>query len=361
MTGIRRPMTPPPPSKFGPGATGNGAIQAKRGTIAPPPVRWPATGTQNIQAKAVPASPFLAARVTPPPPRPVSASTVQNQSHARISQRLPMVVPPPIPSRAGHSAQPAIPPRPMRAPVVVAPPRPTSTIQAAGRSAAAVAASSRLRPAMTCRGSVVQKMDMDIAVDSGFSAFGRPDFHSSVANIVTNNINSTLSSTGYSTVSRSDFDIAHKVPFEAIKNKVMSYIYKGGSTQQSELVSKTDVLYTQNKTRYPHMKQKREDLFKLIKRYGYMEKGPTLIMDAANGLLGELNSAYDNLGFGYPSENRSLGARPDPVVVSWNSTTSTIAYSPRTDAIDDEWNLTGSLAYDSSGHPRSSQVTSYFY
>jgi hypothetical protein len=107
------------------------------------------------------------------------------------------------------------------------------------------------------------------------------------------------------------------------------------------------------------MVAKRDKLFWLIGHYGYLDKGPALIMDATNDLLSELNSAYDNLGLGIPKENRSLGAKPDPVIASFNSNTGSITYSPRTDAIDDQWNLTGNLAYDASGHPRSSQITSY--
>jgi hypothetical protein len=208
------------------------------------------------------------------------------------------------------------------------------------------------------RNSVAQKMDVE--VDFGRSGYSRPDFPQGVANIVTDDVNEQMGNWGLPDVDRKDFHLAHKVPFEAIRNKIMSYIYKKGSTTAVELVAKTDALYTVDKTRYPHMVQKRAELLKLINHYGYIEKGPMLITDAANALLFELNGAPDNLGLGIPKENTSIGGWPDPVIVAWNASSSTVTFSPRSDAIDDEWNLVGRLKYDKFGNPRSSQVTSFF-
>ncbi|MEM9457499.1 MAG: hypothetical protein AAGF11_25190 [Myxococcota bacterium] len=197
-------------------------------------------------------------------------------------------------------------------------------------------------------------------MDEGKSGFSRPSFRSSIPTKVTTDINQELSSLGYAPVARKDFDIAHKVPFEAIRNLVMDFIYDRGSTTYKQLVKKTDALYTVDKSRYKVMWKLRDNLGGLCKHYGYQTKGAMLIIDAANALIKELNSAPDNLGLGIPTENRSIGAKPDPVIMDWDSSTSTVTYSPRTDAIDDEWDLTGSLLYDSSGIPRSSQITSYF-
>ena len=212
--------------------------------------------------------------------------------------------------------------------------------------------------AMPTRSFVVQKMDVEM--DIGSSGFGRPDFRSGTATWVTNDVNSQMTSWGQPAVSRKDYDVAHKVSFEVIRDRIMSYLYYKGSATEDEIKMKTNSLYTQDRSRYHEMKQKRGKLFWLIDHYGNLNKGQMLIIDAANALLTELNSAKDNLGLGYPKENRSLGSRPDPVIRSYDPTTDDLIYSPRTDAIDDAWDLTTHMAFDSSGWPRTSQVTSWY-
>ena len=192
--------------------------------------------------------------------------------------------------------------------------------------------------AMPTRSFVVQKMDVEM--DIGSSGFGRPDFRSGTATWVTNDVNSQMTSWGQPAVSRKDYDVAHKVSFEVIRDRIMSYLYYKGSATEDEIKMKTNSLYTQDRSRYHEMKQKRGKLFWLIDHYGNLNKGQMLIIDAANALLTELNSAKDNLGLGYPKENRSLGSRPDPVIRSYDPTTDDLIYSPRTDAIDDAWDLT---------------------
>ena len=184
---------------------------------------------------------------------------------------------------------------------------------------------------------------------------------SDVAARVTQDVNNQFTSWGEPTVTRKNYDVAHKFPFEQIRDRIMSYLYVKGSATEDEIRTKTKSLYTADRSRYGDMKTKREHLFWLINHYGNLNKGEMLIIDAANNLLKELNSASDNLGLGFPKENRSSGAQPDPVIRSFDPTTQDIMFSPRTDAIYEAWDVAPHhLAYDNSGYPRSSQITSWY-
>ncbi|MGK3987428.1 hypothetical protein WME99_30585 [Sorangium sp. So ce136] len=319
----------------------------------------PATVVQQQPATAMPAAP-------PPHPatvlqqRPAIATPAAQRRHPAtvLQQRPAIAVPatqPPHPATVLQQrpaiATPATRPphtaalgQPWRRPDQAAPPYPRGAAPTAQR---VVLASS------------VQPM-MDLEFDGGTRGFPRPDFRSTTSKTVTSGINQELTASGFNTVARSDYDVAHKVPFEAIRNLVMNYIYDRGSTDANELITKTDALYFRDTSRYGAMKKLRIKLIDLVKHYGHLSKGPMLILDASNYLLTELNSAPDNLGLGIPSENRSIGANPDPVVVAWDPKTNRVTYSPRTDHLDDAWDLTGHLLYDASGVPRSSQITSYF-
>jgi hypothetical protein len=201
---------------------------------------------------------------------------------------------------------------------------------------------------------------MDEDTDIGFKGFHRSTFKSSIPTYVTNQVNEELDDLGYSSVKRTDYDVAHKVSFEAIRNTIMSYIYKGGSTTYEKLKKRTEALYTQDKTRLERMRALRRELGGLVDHYGHLGKGDMLIIDAANKLLEELNSAPDNLGLGIPSENRSIGGAPDLVIDNWDKKKKEFTLSPRSEEIYDAWDMEDSMLLEQDGRPRSSQVTSFF-
>ena len=192
----------------------------------------------------------------------------------------------------------------------------------------------------------------------GRKGFGRPGFSKRVASGVTKGVNQERIILGKGTVLRKDHDVAHKVPFEELRKTVMDYVYDRGGTTEVELTSRTDVLYTQDKSRLGEMQTKRDRLIELTGKYGYLSKGKFKILDAANVLLDEINSASDNLGLGIQSENRSIGANPDPVIVDWNKKTLKRTLSSRSLAILTEFGLLNKILVDKKGAPRSSQRTS---
>jgi hypothetical protein len=67
-----------------------------------------------------------------------------------------------------------------------------------------------------------QPMMMDEDTDVGLKAFPRTDFKSGIPTYVTGQVNTELQDLGYSTVKRSDYDVAHKVSFDVPRSDAIS-------------------------------------------------------------------------------------------------------------------------------------------
>ncbi|PWC55790.1 hypothetical protein [Azospirillum sp. TSO22-1] len=198
-------------------------------------------------------------------------------------------------------------------------------------------------------------VDEELEMDFGNSAFQRPDFIKSVKVQVRDDVNATLGTLGYKPVDPADFDIAHKVPIDVIKQVVMHYVRENGEIGWDDLVAKSDSLYSSDASRYPIMTSLRTELRTLVAKKKHTVDDATLeVIDKANDLIHELNSAPDNLGLGFPSENRSIGAQFDLVIRGGQLT-------PRSRSIYDAFNQHVDFAYSGARKPanvRSSQVTS---
>jgi hypothetical protein len=197
----------------------------------------------------------------------------------------------------------------------------------------------------------------------GQTGFSRPNFINDPRQSLFKEYNYNLASLPppNDTLATNGLDVAHKVSFKDIRDQVMNYAI--GAITYPKLERLTDALYTIDVSRRQAMVEKRMELWKLISLFGPLPVESLLIIDAANSLLKELNSARDNLGLGVSEVNRSLGRAPDLTIDQHgedehgpnpNYTT----FSPRSTAILDAWDLRPKLLLDHENRIRSSQLPS---
>lgn len=161
----------------------------------------------------------------------------------------------------------------------------------------------------------IPSFNEELEIENGASAFQRADFTKLTKKTVVDDVNQTLNAHNYLPVYRKDYDIAHKVSFDTLRRVVMHYVMAEGDIGRSDLIDKTESLYTADKSRKGEMVRLRDELIYLVgKKKNTIDEATLKVIDKANELLHELNNASDNLGLGIPGVNRAIGAKFDLVV-----------------------------------------------